>query len=66
MSKHRTVIEDDVQIGSDVQLVAPVTVGKGATIAAGATIIDDVPPGGLTLTEKKQITKPGWKRPRKP
>jgi bifunctional UDP-N-acetylglucosamine pyrophosphorylase/glucosamine-1-phosphate N-acetyltransferase len=63
--KHRTVIEDDVHIGSDVQLIAPVTVGKGATIAAGATITDDVPPGGLTLTQKKQVTKPDWQRPRK-
>ena len=63
--KHRTVIEDDVHIGSDVQLIAPVTVGKGATIGAGATITDDVPPGGLTLTVKKQVTKPDWKRPRK-
>src|SRR5258708_1819980 len=63
--KHRTVIEDDVHIGSDVQLVAPVTVGKGATIGAGATITRDVPPGGLTLTEKKQVTRPEWKRPRK-
>jgi len=64
-NKHRTVIEDDVHIGSDVQLIAPVTVGKGSTIAAGATISKDVPPGGLTLTEKKQLTKPGWQRPRK-
>jgi bifunctional UDP-N-acetylglucosamine pyrophosphorylase/glucosamine-1-phosphate N-acetyltransferase len=64
-AKHRTVIEDDVHIGSDVQLVAPVTIGKGATIGAGATIVKDVPPGGLTLTEAKQVTKPGWQRPRK-
>ena len=64
-AKHRTVIEDDVHIGSDVQLIAPVTVGKGATVAAGATITDDVPPGGLTLTLKKQVTKPDWQRPRK-
>ena len=64
-NKHRTVIEDDVHIGSDVQLVAPVTVGKGATVGAGATITKDVPPGGLTLTEKKQVSKPGWQRPRK-
>ena len=63
--KHRTVIEDDVHIGSDVQLIAPVTVGRGATVAAGATITDDVPPGGLTLTLKKQVTKPDWQRPRK-
>jgi bifunctional UDP-N-acetylglucosamine pyrophosphorylase/glucosamine-1-phosphate N-acetyltransferase len=63
--KHRTIIEDDVHIGSDVQLIAPVTVGKGATIGAGATITSDVPPGGLTLTQKKQVSKPDWKRPRK-
>lgn len=31
-NKHRTVIEDDVFIGSDTQLVAPVTVGRGATL----------------------------------
>jgi bifunctional UDP-N-acetylglucosamine pyrophosphorylase/glucosamine-1-phosphate N-acetyltransferase len=64
-AKHRTVIEDNVHIGSDVQLVAPITVGKGATIGAGATIVKDVPPGGLTLTEAKQVTRPNWERPRK-
>jgi bifunctional UDP-N-acetylglucosamine pyrophosphorylase/glucosamine-1-phosphate N-acetyltransferase len=64
-NKQRTVIEDDVHIGSDVQLVAPVRIGKGATIGAGATITRDVPPGGLTITEKKQVTRPDWKRPRK-
>ena len=63
--KHRTVIEDDVHIGSDVQLIAPVTVGRGATIGAGATISKDVPPGGLTLTQKHQVSKPDWKRPKK-
>jgi bifunctional UDP-N-acetylglucosamine pyrophosphorylase/glucosamine-1-phosphate N-acetyltransferase len=64
-NKHRTVIEDDVHIGSDVQLVAPVTVGKGATIGAGATITKDAPPGALTFTRKEQVTRPGWKRPKK-
>ena len=63
--KHRTVIEDDVHIGSDVQLVAPVTVGRGATVGAGATITKDVPPGELAVTEKKQVTRAGWKRPQK-
>ena len=63
--KHRTVIGDNVHIGSDVQLVAPVTVGDGATIGAGATITRDVPSGELTYTEKKQVVKPGWKRPQK-
>ncbi len=62
-NKHRTVIEDDVLIGSDVQLVAPVTVHAGATIGAGATITKDVPAGELTVTEKRQVVRPGWKRP---
>ncbi len=65
VNKHRTVIEDNVLIGSDVQLVAPVTVHAGATIGAGATITKDVPPGELTFTEKKQVVRPGWKRPTK-
>ncbi len=64
-NKHRTVIGDDVHIGSDVQLIAPVTVGRGSTIGAGATISKDVPPGGLALTEKRQIHRPDWQRPRK-
>jgi bifunctional UDP-N-acetylglucosamine pyrophosphorylase/glucosamine-1-phosphate N-acetyltransferase len=65
-NKHRTVIEDEVHIGSDVQLIAPVTIGKGADIGAGTTVWKDVPPGGLTLNEKTQVSKPGWKRPVKP
>ena len=65
-NKHRTVIEDNVHIGSDVQLVAPVTIGKSATIGAGATITRDAPPGELTVTEKRQVVRPGWKRPKKP
>ena len=64
-NKHRTVIEDDVHIGSDVQLVAPVTVGRGATVGAGTTVFRDVPPGGLVLNPKKQESRPEWQRPRK-
>ncbi|MGA7593763.1 MAG: bifunctional UDP-N-acetylglucosamine diphosphorylase/glucosamine-1-phosphate N-acetyltransferase GlmU [Gallionella sp.] len=64
-NKHRTIIEDDVFIGSDTQLVAPVTVGKGATIAAGTTVWKNAPAGELTMNDKKQSTIPGWKRPRK-
>jgi bifunctional UDP-N-acetylglucosamine pyrophosphorylase/glucosamine-1-phosphate N-acetyltransferase len=62
-NKHRTIIEDDVHIGSDTQLIAPVTVRKGATIGAGATITREVPAGALTISQNKQITVPGWKRP---
>ncbi len=64
-NKHRTVIEDNVHIGSDVQLVAPVVIGEGADIGAGTTVWKDVPPGGLTLNEKAQVRKSDWKRPSK-
>jgi bifunctional UDP-N-acetylglucosamine pyrophosphorylase/glucosamine-1-phosphate N-acetyltransferase len=62
-NKHRTVIGDDVFIGSDTQLVAPVTVADGATIGAGSTIIRDAPAGELTLSRAEQRTRHGWKRP---
>lgn len=62
-NKHRTIIEDDVFIGSDTQLVAPVTVGKGADIGAGSTITKDAPAGQLTISRAKQLTIRGWKRP---
>jgi bifunctional UDP-N-acetylglucosamine pyrophosphorylase/glucosamine-1-phosphate N-acetyltransferase len=64
-NKHRTVIEDDVFIGSDTQLVAPVTVKRGATIGAGSTITREAPEGELTLSRSKQLTIAGWKRPQK-
>jgi len=63
VNKHRTVIGDDVFIGSDTQLVAPVTVGRGATLGAGTTLTQDAPPDKLTITRARQVTVPGWKRP---
>ncbi len=63
--KHRTVIGDDVSIGSNAVLVAPVTIGQGATIAGGSTISRDVPEGKLTVARAKQTTLEGWKRPTK-
>jgi bifunctional UDP-N-acetylglucosamine pyrophosphorylase/glucosamine-1-phosphate N-acetyltransferase len=65
-NKHRTVIEDEVFVGSDTQLVAPVTVGRGATLGAGTTLTKDAPAGELTLSRAKQLTISGWKRPVKP
>lgn len=62
-NKHRTLIGDDVFIGSDTQLVAPVTVNSGSTIGAGSTITRDTPEGELSLSRARQTTIPGWKRP---
>jgi bifunctional UDP-N-acetylglucosamine pyrophosphorylase/glucosamine-1-phosphate N-acetyltransferase len=62
-NKHRTIIGDDVFIGSDTQLVAPVTIGNGATIGAGSTITREAPANALTLSRSRQSTKEHWHRP---
>jgi bifunctional UDP-N-acetylglucosamine pyrophosphorylase/glucosamine-1-phosphate N-acetyltransferase len=62
-NKFRTVIEDDVFVGSDTQLVAPVRVGRGVTIAAGTTVWKDVEENVLVLNDKTQTSKSGFVRP---
>jgi bifunctional UDP-N-acetylglucosamine pyrophosphorylase/glucosamine-1-phosphate N-acetyltransferase len=64
-NKHRTVIEADAHIGSNCVLVAPVTIGAGATIGGGSTVSKDAPAGQLTVVRAKQLTVPGWQRPKK-
>ncbi|AJE04557.1 bifunctional UDP-N-acetylglucosamine diphosphorylase/glucosamine-1-phosphate N-acetyltransferase GlmU [Geobacter pickeringii] len=59
--KHRTVIGDDVFVGSDVQFVAPVTIGRNSLIAAGTTVTQDVPPDSLAIARAPQVNKEGWK-----
>ncbi len=57
--KERTIIEDDVFIGSDVQLIAPVTIGQGALIAAGTTVTENVPGDALGISRAPQTNKEG-------
>jgi bifunctional UDP-N-acetylglucosamine pyrophosphorylase / glucosamine-1-phosphate N-acetyltransferase len=64
-NKHRTVIEDDVSIGSNSVLVAPVTVKRGATLGAGTTLSHEAPADKLTVSRARQKTVEGWKRPQK-
>jgi len=65
VKKHRTVIGDDVFIGSDVQLVAPVSVGRNSLVAAGTTVTIDVPPDSLALSRVPQVNKEGWRLKKK-
>jgi len=62
--KYKTVIEDDVFVGSDTQFIAPVTIGARALIAAGSTITKDVEPDALAISRGRQTTKVGWKKKR--
>lgn len=62
-NKFKTVIGDDVFVGSDCQLVAPVTIGNGATIGAGTTLTKDVDEGELVITRAKERKIANWQRP---
>lgn len=64
-NKHRTVLEDDVHIGSNCVLVAPVTIGAGGTVGGGSTVTKTTPAGALTVARGKQISLPNWQRPQK-
>ncbi len=64
-NKHRTVIEDDVHIGSNCVLVAPVTLGAGGTVGGGSTVTKSTPAGALTVARGKQVSIANWKRPTK-
>ena len=62
-NKHRTVLGNDVHVGSNCVLVAPVSVGAGATIGAGSTLSKDAPAGQLTVARAKAVSLAGWTRP---
>ncbi|NDG42085.1 MAG: bifunctional N-acetylglucosamine-1-phosphate uridyltransferase/glucosamine-1-phosphate acetyltransferase, partial [Betaproteobacteria bacterium] len=62
-NKHRTVIGDDVHIGSNCVLIAPLNIGDGGTVGGGSTVSKDTAPGELTVARGKQVSITGWKRP---
>ena len=64
-NKHRTVIEDDVHIGSNCVLIAPVTIGAGGTVGGGSTISKNTEAGALSVARGKQVSIANWKRPQK-
>ncbi|MDM0050206.1 bifunctional UDP-N-acetylglucosamine diphosphorylase/glucosamine-1-phosphate N-acetyltransferase GlmU [Variovorax sp. J22R115] len=63
--KHRTIISDDVHVGSNCVLVAPVTIGAGGTIGGGSTVTKSTEPGALTISRARQTSFPNWQRPKK-
>ncbi|MCX8034008.1 MAG: bifunctional UDP-N-acetylglucosamine diphosphorylase/glucosamine-1-phosphate N-acetyltransferase GlmU [Thermodesulfovibrio sp.] len=63
--KHKTIIEDNVFIGSDTQLIAPVKINKDAYVGAGSTITKEVPEGSLAISRTPQKTIKDWVKKRR-
>lgn len=64
-NKFKTIIGDDVFVGSDSQLIAPVTVANGATVGAGSTVTKDVNENELYISRAKERRIANWQRPTK-
>jgi bifunctional UDP-N-acetylglucosamine pyrophosphorylase/glucosamine-1-phosphate N-acetyltransferase len=62
-NKWKTVLGEDVFIGSNNSLVAPVDISSGATTAAGSTITQNVDNAQLAVGRARQKNIDGWKRP---
>jgi bifunctional UDP-N-acetylglucosamine pyrophosphorylase/glucosamine-1-phosphate N-acetyltransferase len=65
VKKQKTIIEDNVFVGSNTELVAPVTVGKNAVIGAGSTITRNVPEGALATSRAQQKHIEDYRRKKK-
>ncbi|MGK0298612.1 MAG: bifunctional UDP-N-acetylglucosamine pyrophosphorylase/glucosamine-1-phosphate N-acetyltransferase, partial [Gammaproteobacteria bacterium] len=64
-NKHKTIIKDNVFIGSDSQLIAPVVIGEGSTVGAGTTVTKDIEAESLIYNKVKHNLQSNWTRPKK-
>ena len=55
VKKNKTIIKDNVFIGSNSSLIAPVTINEKSTVGAGSVIIKNVNKKSLALTRSDQI-----------
>lgn len=65
VNKHKTIIGDNVFVGSNSVLVAPVTLADNTFVAAGSSVNSDVPADSLAVARARQRNISGWKRPTK-
>ena len=65
VSKNKTIIEDNVFIGSNSSLVAPLKIRRNAVIGAGSVITKNVNKNSLALTRPNQVEKKNYKRKKK-
>jgi len=59
-TKNKTILKDDVKIGSNTVLVAPVTIEEGANIGALSVITKNVEAWALALTRSPQRILTDW------
>ena len=62
VKKSKTIISDNVFIGSNTALVAPIKIGKNSVVGAGSTITKNVKKDSLSLTRAKQINVLKYKK----
>ena len=62
IKKNKTIIKDNVFIGSNSSLIAPVTINEKSTVGAGSVIIKNVNKKSLALTRPDQIEIKNYKR----
>ncbi len=60
--KYRTVIGDDVFVGSNSNLIAPIEIGDNAVIGAGSTLSKDVVHNALAVTRPSLVVRENWKK----
>ena len=59
-TKSKTVLKNDVKIGSNSVLVAPVTIEEGANVGAGGVITKNVPSWALAITRSPLKVLENW------
>ena len=62
VKKNKTIIKDNVFIGSNSSLIAPVTINEKSTVGAGSVITKNVNKKSLALTRSNQIEIKNYKR----
>ena len=62
LKKNKTVIEDNVFVGSNSSLVAPLRISKDSVIGAGSVITKNVKKKTLALTRSDQLEIKNYKR----
>lgn len=58
--KTKTILKDNVKIGSNTVLVAPITVEEGANIGAGTVVTKDIPAWALGITRSTLKILENW------